>query len=353
MIFKWNFAGVEVEFHCSSMSTAGTAENPAGGGTGKLSNVSLAFGGCSANRGCTLKGGGFESKTLTGLPSEKSGERLIKYEPSSGSTFAEITFEKCEAPTLNGTKAVTGSLTAVKQAEGANKYGFDKTHGSLAISGYALTLTGTYRLYTNAGSEFYAAPESGVQYWFSEEYVENTEALKEATPTAFSSTAISFNLTFSPYGAKTTISCPSGVSGLGGVVENPSGGGAGTLTGAFTFGSCTVTTAIGSGCTLEPGGKTPFQSAELAGSATEAGKSRLVDLSPGKGGVFAKFTLQGCSLGLLNNTYSLEGTGIRLTAGAVGSFPLSANGLAMNGFGATIAGEVEVATESGQTLTLQ
>lgn len=333
-IFKWDFSGVEVEISCSEMSTAGTVENPSGGGAGTLSGGSLELKKCNVQKpSCVVKNQEISFNTLKGQLTEQSGKPAIKYEPASGTTFFSLTLEKCA---IAATYNVKGSLAAFLPEENSNFYTFNQQSTALTIGGTPADLIGIYTLSTLGEEEVSVAGKAlsiSSGHWFAGGVELGQGA---STPFVTAGGSMSFNLASTPFGANVNISCTGSLNKLEGTIENPTGGGVGTATGTLTLGGCSVTQPLN--CIIEPGGKTPLQSNKLSGVVTEAEGKQAVKFSPAEGTVIAKVTLSGekCTT---PGTFNVKGS-LVVTSGG-GKFTISpSSSLTLGGSAATVSGQL-------------
>jgi hypothetical protein len=113
-VLKSTIAGVKTAIECTTVGGSGTVENSESGEESWVSGSAIIeYSGCTvtepAGKGCVIKGGEFKTKELTATT--KGQGMGLKFAPTTGTTFAEITIEKCSIAALNGTFAVTGSIT--------------------------------------------------------------------------------------------------------------------------------------------------------------------------------------------------------------------------------------------------
>lgn len=151
-------AGVATEIKCASVTGTGEGENQ---------EVSAAvhfwymftlklFSSCTvekpAGKGCTVKGGQFETNELKGetfgeAPPEAMG---LKIKPASGTVLAPITIEGCSVGALNKTLNLEGSMKAELVGATVNTTRTaTESEGTLTLAGQKAGLTSktTYRMY--------------------------------------------------------------------------------------------------------------------------------------------------------------------------------------------------------------
>ncbi|MGD9736128.1 MAG: hypothetical protein AB7V58_11060 [Solirubrobacterales bacterium] len=129
-----SLSGVVTELQCTEVSGAGELTNSEVGETKSVTGTGvITYESCSvtkpSGKGCVVKGGTVVTKTLKGTTVGVAAERL-KFEPNSGTTFAEIEIEKCTIGALNNTFPVTGSLVA--ETTGATT---TSTHAGITAQG--------------------------------------------------------------------------------------------------------------------------------------------------------------------------------------------------------------------------
>lgn len=163
------------------------------------------------------------------------------------------------------------------------------------------------------------------------------------------------------YHAFTTweLQCRSVASSTG-TIENPSGGGAGVLTGSpglyLTFSSCTYVQPSGQGCEIKDG---QLETASLAAVAEEIEGKPALTLHPVGGAQLATWVVQGCATTALDGAYSLTGTitGFsELLTGETSSrilrFLPTTAGLKGAGLPAQISGTMQTKNSAGEMLLL-
>lgn len=144
-VLKATIAGVTVEIQCTTDSGEGEAEETVVEESPeiRIAELALTYEECSvtkpAGKGCTVAGGTFTTGSLVG--ETVPGATKIKYVPASGTTIATITIEGASCP-VKGAKPLTGSETAVYEAEGAEEEFTEASGSELKLAGQAATLTG-------------------------------------------------------------------------------------------------------------------------------------------------------------------------------------------------------------------
>lgn len=333
---KVTFSGIEAEIECNSLATSGTAENPAGGGAGTLSGVSYALTGCTTSvNNCQLKGNSIQFNTLKGTLREESGRNRLRLEPIAGTEIAHLNFEpRCP---LGSVWYLTGYLEA-GQYEGF----YSLSDENMSLGGDKISTQGEFSL--SAGGHPLAASSSGSpgkpRWYLSPKWT----ALPTATSTAIiDQDAFPFSLSTTVAGAPVTVTCGGG-NFVAGSVENPAGGGAGTMNGLFTFESCGVTNK---GCYSMSG----QSQGELPGVATEVGGVPAVEWAfPTRTSLVVFHMNSGCSLG---STMTVTGKLIATYKGH-GEYSLANSKLEVGKQAATVASNFVLETEVGaQLLGLQ
>lgn len=161
-------AGVPVKVRCASMSGSGTAENFVNEkkeNEVKGSALGFKFSECAVEepkKGCLIKGGEFESTTLTALTAMQSETvTQVSLSPAAGKPYGELQVEKCSVSGLNGTYKLMGSLVGTVDGEVASKINFTKAGteaGGLTLAGNKAGLEGSFhQLWRNEGG----GPPSG------------------------------------------------------------------------------------------------------------------------------------------------------------------------------------------------
>jgi hypothetical protein len=114
-------SGVEVELQSTELTGSGSMENVLGGtegkehiakGTGTINykNVTVAK---PAGKGCAVTGGAVTTKTLK---ASTAGQGMgLKFEPASGTLFAEFNITGCSIAALNGKYEVKGSVVGTPE----------------------------------------------------------------------------------------------------------------------------------------------------------------------------------------------------------------------------------------------
>lgn len=165
-----------------------------------------------------------------------------------------------------------------------------------------------------------------------------------ATPTKFQlSGSKAFTLGWVESGVQISIGC-SGQSGTG-ELENPSGGGAGTIaTTTLKLSGCTFTAPTGKECKVNGG---TIQTSSMKGSATASEAPRKVSFQPTSGTTFFVVTVEDCTTAFLNGTYAFSGSfeGIDLPSASSLEFTkASTSGLTVSGLVASLQGTLRIET---------
>jgi hypothetical protein len=341
---KSTILGVKLGISCTTVSGTGTIEN---GKEGEEMFVGIAgiitYSGCTvtepAGKGCVVKGGSLTTKELSATTKGKGMN--LEFIPKSGTTFVEITIEGCSVSALNGTFAVSGSLTVPEiEASGATlstteaqvteagtlKWGGNKAglEGSVTVkgpsgAGISMTTVTTppppsgYTTFTckkvASGGAFSKAhcrkadASAGGAYGhvgFSEQTsITSTNANTAAETTASSSAFLKATIS----GLSTRIGCTT-ISGTGTLENGVSGEEMFTNgTGTIKYSECIVYEPAEKGCVVKGGSIT---TKEL--SATTKGQGMNIKFTPKEGTTFTEITLEGCSVTALNNTYPVTGS---------------------------------------------
>jgi hypothetical protein len=155
--------------------------------------------------------------------------------------------------------------------------------------------------------------------------------------------AVTLGWTMSGVGISISCSSQSGSGSL----ENPTGGGAGNLSGTLKLSGCTVTKPAGKGCKISGGSITTNS---LKGMATEPEEKPLVKLQPSSGTTLFSMTMEGCSTSGLNQTYVVTGSfqGILLPSNSSLEFTkASTTGITVNGLQGSLEGTLKIQTTTG------
>lgn len=106
-----SLSGVKTKVSCSNGTTAGSVENPAGGGNGTAS-VSFTFTGCTvpvpAGRSCYIEGGTIKTETMAG--SLAAAETFAPMKLTASPRLALISIRGCTISSLNNNFPLTGTL---------------------------------------------------------------------------------------------------------------------------------------------------------------------------------------------------------------------------------------------------
>lgn len=345
---NWKYAGTTVVLNCSQMSTAGTASNPAGGGSGILSGTSLELAGCTVNLpSCKVVNGAIPFESLKGYARIEAGDERVRFEPSTGTTMALVKFANSngESCPLGSSIAMTGYFEAISVPSQAGQYRVSGT--SHLKLGSEVEMLAEMSLTATSGKQLAlsSAGSPGVPHW----YLGGSAwtALPAGESASYSSGAVPLTLNTKIGLAKVEIS---GCQGLNaGSVENPAGGGAGTASSTYTPGwmsACQINVAS---CGIESA-----ESIELSGKATEVGLVPAVEWSPKSGSAVMVFRLrktgsEPCALG---SSITVTGKLIATSKGD-GRFNLAASELKVGTQTATASGEFSLETQLGKSLRLQ
>ncbi len=154
-------SGVEVELQSTSLTGTGTMENmlkaaePLKGehtanGTGiiKYAGVTVTK---PAGKGCVVTGGAVETKELKATTSEQA--MGLKFEPASGTLFAEFNVTGCTIAALNGKYEVKGSVVGEPVGTGTVTTAAGTTaQGTLTLRGQKAGIDGTLNILGESGT---------------------------------------------------------------------------------------------------------------------------------------------------------------------------------------------------------
>lgn len=151
--FGFVVGGIKMDSECATMSAGGTIENGKTESTWSGSTVTLK--GCKVNfpagNGCVIgtmvsgKGLVQEQLIFKPLKAKTATPSAIQYLPETGTTYLEFTISGCTSTWLNGTKVVSGTMTAVS-TETPGIFEFVKYGSTLTFGGQIAYLTGAYRI---------------------------------------------------------------------------------------------------------------------------------------------------------------------------------------------------------------
>jgi hypothetical protein len=161
--------GVNFKLQCAGSvnGAEGSLENPTGGGAGTAAGT-LTFGNCSvvepaaAVKTCSVEAGGATpvvSAPLSGLATEAEGAPAVRFSPAEKTNIATFVLKGCTPVVLNGSKALTGSLTGSPDPFGT--YVFSPTVNqspAVKYSGVSTTVSGQVTLETGTGERIVLAP---------------------------------------------------------------------------------------------------------------------------------------------------------------------------------------------------
>jgi hypothetical protein len=174
-----------------------------------------------------------------------------------------------------------------------------------------------------------------------------------ATPGKFLlSGSKTFTLGWVESGVQITIGC-SGQSGTG-ELENPSGGGAGTIAATtLKLTGCTFTAPAGKECKVSGGS---IQTLSMKGTATATEVPRTVKFQPTSGTTFFALVIEGCTTTFLNGTYTFTGSFGGIDRGSTSALEFtkaSTSGLTVSGLTASLQGTLRIETSpAGEALKL-
>lgn len=155
-VLTGSLSGVVTELQCTGVTGTGEMENTA---TQVKGTGTLKYTGCTvvkpAGKSCKVNGETVETKELA---AETESATVIKFNPVSGETFANVKIESCTVSALNNTFPVTGSVkgtvtggtTTTTEAGvteqgtlkfGGNKAGLSGAYTDRGDSGDAIVLT--------------------------------------------------------------------------------------------------------------------------------------------------------------------------------------------------------------------
>lgn len=165
-------SGIKFYVSCTSAQANGSAENPSGGGAGRLTFEgigSLAFTGCTVlspePTTCQVKEGKIAFNAVTAEATEFEGAPAIKFQPAEGTTLAGVTLEGCKKTLFNGTKLLAGSVYGVSSnTSGDFEFTQASTSKYLTWGGQAAILAGKAKLETESGEALRAGLASPVNY---------------------------------------------------------------------------------------------------------------------------------------------------------------------------------------------
>jgi hypothetical protein len=150
-------SGATIEFQATEVEGAGTMKNKESGGEMWTElETSFIYRGATvtapAGKGCRISGsGGVEgvvpTKTLTATTKGLTGQ--LKFQPMSGTTFAEFTLSGCSVTALNHAYTATGSLTGNTVGTTTNfEHAATTAQGTWFIFGQKTGLEGSLTLRT-------------------------------------------------------------------------------------------------------------------------------------------------------------------------------------------------------------
>jgi hypothetical protein len=343
---QWYLDGAFAEIDCTTFSTSGTVENPAGGGSATIGSEPFELGNCALVTGshCAVEGGSIAFAPMSKVINE-SGEDQIR---STGnvSTSLNLVGAKCG---LAGSRTISAAISANVAVNDPGE--FEIISADFSIGGKPAEMYGRFALKTPSGDDLALSSTAspGAPRWYLDSADWNPVTVGETSPYA-SKGPLSFDMKSELFGTGFELACSGSANGVTGSLSNPTGGGAGIATAAATLGECTVPiTGKNTYCLVQA-----FTSIGLAGAATEVAGTPVVEFSPPEGSGIATFVIapvsgKKCSFA---GTYAINGKLIASSEGD-GYFDLSGNELKLNEQPATASGRFALESEGGKTLRLQ
>lgn len=142
-------AGVKVSIACSGATSTmnGSVENPSGGAAGTATGV-LNLPSCSMTAGkatgCTVAP--FKTQMLAGTMTEVAGAQAVKLAAAEGKeTMGTFVISGCSTEALNGSKALTGAITATPDSHGS----YSLQAAPVKFGGQTATVAGGFTLETS------------------------------------------------------------------------------------------------------------------------------------------------------------------------------------------------------------
>lgn len=353
-VLKWGPSGSAKEISCTTTpSSAGTAENPAGGAAGVFHSEALILGGCQlvGRPECEIAGGSLSLSPLS-VAAVESGENVIK--TSGAQTSFTIQSQKnavCPFP-IARTYKMEGQLSARENAGNTGNFTINEyaSISKLRVDGAIATLSAGLILKTPAGQPLVESSTTtpGVPHWYIGDSEWSTFKLGQ-TVGYKTSGAASMTMKSSIGGGSVEFVCGGTGTGLSGSLENPSGGGAGSTKAQVTLVNCTINVV---GCVLP----NSIVSKPLAGSATEVGGVPTVDFAPSEGtGLFGFSILQDAGSAKecpVKGSYTISGK-LRAASVGDGNFELSGNEEKLGVAKLSTSGHLALETEAGEAVRLQ
>jgi hypothetical protein len=350
-VLDWHVSGTVVEFNCGSLSTAGSVENPTGGGAGVVHSGSLTLTNCEVKNSpakCEIENASIPLSPMSST-GEESGVDLIR--TSGVTTTMVIKSRPGYSCAVAGEHRVSGQLALRQESAFPGQYDIRATGSSLGIDGYSATLAGTIALKIPTGKllseSSTATPE--VPHWF----------VGSSKWTTFSSghpvnyrTAGAASVDISGYtaGLPAQVICGASGTGFAGSLENPAGGGAGTTSAQLDLGNCVLKTSV-SGCAIPA----TITSNPLSGTAREVNGVPVIEYSPSEGKVLMTLVIQiaeGAKKCALVGSYNLSGKFLAASVGD-GNFELSGFEQKLSVNPAVTSGRLLLESEAGEALRLQ
>jgi hypothetical protein len=294
LVMHWKYEGASNTIECSKQTISGTVENPAAGGAGVLGgSATTELTGCTINvSSCKISGAAIKSRSLKGYAFVEAGENRVRIEPLIGSTVAVVKFENSGAEVCTLPSSI--SLTGYIEAYAKGSVGHYSTYSSpthLAMGGGELGIDGEFSLSNPSGKPLGLSTQGplglasestpGVPHWMLG--VPAWTPIPSAQKFSYFSSAVPLTLNFKV--ALTNVEISGCEALFAGSVENPAGGGAGTISSVLTPGyahGCKINVPT---CSINYS-----ESVQLQGSATEVGAVPAVEWT-GSGGKVMRFQL--------------------------------------------------------------
>jgi hypothetical protein len=358
LAMDFDLAGAEIEVSCKSLSSTSSTENPSTGAAGTLTSKGFELSGCEmvGLPACMIQSGSIPFAAMNGYAYAGVGGDWIDYSPVSGSTVATLnlvsrTGKHCPIASPQYFKGEGFSVRAM--AANPGEYGILPQDVHLSVREEPVSMWGDFELaQTSSGKAMVlsSATSPAPPHWYLGSAAWNNISAGKAT-TYSSYGPMSFDLQSETYGIPFEMSCTGTSNSIGGSLENPSGGGAGTASATLNLGGCTLPVAWWKErCVLHQ----PLQW-NLSGVATEAGTTPALEFPLPEGSKHLTFTLESgegkvCPI---HGTFPLEGRLLAKSEGD-GHFGLSSSELwAFEEEEATVSGQFALQNAAGESLRLQ
>lgn len=346
----------EVEISCSGLSASGSLENPVSGGSGALGDKGFELTGCETNiPACALKEEAIPFGSLSSSTYANSGGDWIEYKPPGfESDVAVLTLVNKHNNTCQWgpTWYVKGKGFSARALPGSpGEYQISPENVHLSVFGEPVSMNSHFNLTQSSSGKkmvLSSAASPGSPHWYLDSANwSNLSAGKSATYASYG--PMTFDLVSEFAGIGVEVSCSGTSNSIGGSLENPTGGGAGTASASLSLGGCTMPYWEAHGCVLHQ----PVQWS-LSGTATEIGTTRAVEFQLPSGSKHLSFTIEAkkgekC---LLPTAYPVEGRLIATSEGD-GHFGLAASEVTAYGEEATLSGRFALENPAGESLRLQ